>query len=159
MVVRYEPYGVSLVGVHENCEEILNMVGWLDFFGKFEGHNLEITRAFAHSFDGECAQIGNLTQHISENLLFEIELTVLDNHIKNENEIMKQNTTMMIRENDSLKKEVEKKEKYATVTQGKAQEIGHPSKRYKLRTTTRIQEVKTSTQQPKKKMDKSKEED
>jgi len=80
--------------------------------------------------------------------LSEIELTVLDNHIKNENEIMKQNTTMMIRENDSLKKEAEEKrrrEEYATITQGKAQEIGHPSKHYKLRTTTKIQEVKTST--------------
>jgi hypothetical protein len=30
MAVRYEPYGVNLVGVHEDCEEILSRAGWLD---------------------------------------------------------------------------------------------------------------------------------
>jgi hypothetical protein len=37
MVVRFEPHEVTLVGFHEECEEILRRAGWLDFFGKFEG--------------------------------------------------------------------------------------------------------------------------
>jgi len=72
MVVIYEPYGVILVGVHEDCEEIITMEGWLDFFGNFEGHNLGITREFSNSFDGECAHIENLTLCIFEKYLSEI---------------------------------------------------------------------------------------
>jgi hypothetical protein len=54
-----------LVGVHEDCEEILTRARWLDVFINFEGHNLGITKEFSNCFDGECSHIGNLTLHIS----------------------------------------------------------------------------------------------
>jgi hypothetical protein len=33
----------------------------MQFFEKFEGHNVDVAKAFAQNFDGECAQVGNLT--------------------------------------------------------------------------------------------------
>jgi regulator of replication initiation timing len=63
-----------------------------------------------------------------------MELKILDSYIKDENETLKQNTAMIVKENDQLREELKKlKEEYATTTQGKIQETGKSSGRYKLR--------------------------
>jgi hypothetical protein len=67
MAVRFEPYKIEIANLHPECQGILQREGWLEFFSKFQDHNVEVTRVFAQSFDGECAHVGNLTIHISEN--------------------------------------------------------------------------------------------
>ena len=38
----------------------VDKIGWGKFIDNFNGHNVEITRRFALSFNGEIAQIGDL---------------------------------------------------------------------------------------------------
>lgn len=65
MEIIFEPSELNLENIHPESQVILRRTGWLNFFEKFNGHNVEVSKAFALSFDGEQAQIGNLTLHIS----------------------------------------------------------------------------------------------
>ena len=59
-VLRFELIGDEyLDAAPEFCEVVLR-VGWLGFLQKFSGFNLAISRAFAASFDGIKAQIGDV---------------------------------------------------------------------------------------------------
>jgi hypothetical protein len=69
MAVRYEPYEFEITHLHPKCQTILQDASWFEFFSKFQGYNMEVTRASAQTFDGESAQIGNLIIHLSENTL------------------------------------------------------------------------------------------
>ena len=42
------------------CRELVVRVGWLGFLHKFSGFNLAISKAFAGSFDGIKAQVGDV---------------------------------------------------------------------------------------------------
>lgn len=50
----------------------MRRTGWLNFLEKFNGYNVEVSNAFALSFDGEQAQICNLTLHILDNLISKV---------------------------------------------------------------------------------------
>jgi len=55
MVVRFEPTRVELVETHPECNEILRRTGWMDFFDELKGNNMEVTRLFSQTFDGQQA--------------------------------------------------------------------------------------------------------
>jgi len=48
---------------------ILEKAGWRQFFEKIIGHIEYMTTTFSRTFDGKCAQVGNLTIHLFENSL------------------------------------------------------------------------------------------
>ena len=72
MAVRFEPK--RLITGNMDCQgfRIFQRVSWDSFFHKFSGFNLEVTKQFAKTFDGETAQIGNLTLHLSEHLIAQV---------------------------------------------------------------------------------------
>ena len=51
-VSRFEIMGDEYLDVALECHELVVRVGWLGFLQKFFGFNLEISMAFAASFDG-----------------------------------------------------------------------------------------------------------
>jgi hypothetical protein len=48
---------------------MLQKAGWFEFLMMFHGHNLQVARAFALSFDGKSADIGDVMMHIDEALI------------------------------------------------------------------------------------------
>ena len=44
----------------------------MNFFENFDGHNDNVSLAFADSFDGERATVGNLNFRLSEDILAQI---------------------------------------------------------------------------------------
>ena len=44
----------------------------MTFFGKFDGHNDNVSLDFVDSFDGERATVGNLNFRLSEDVLAQI---------------------------------------------------------------------------------------
>ena len=72
MEVSIEPK--KLVIGNENSEgfKILQKASWIPFLHKFSGYNMEVTRQFAESFNGQKTQIGNLTLSIIEYLISQV---------------------------------------------------------------------------------------
>jgi len=66
MEVRVEFVKFETSKLQPKSLAVLQKVGWLGFLSKFHGYNEEVTRDFSHSFDGDNANIGNLTIHIFE---------------------------------------------------------------------------------------------
>jgi hypothetical protein len=54
---------------HEDTLKILQELNWLQFLLKFDGYDENITKEFSHTFDGERDIFGNLTLHLSNNVL------------------------------------------------------------------------------------------
>ena len=52
--------------------EIFEKKQWVTFFENFDGHNDNVSLAFADSFDGERATVGNLNFRLSEDILAQI---------------------------------------------------------------------------------------
>ena len=72
MEVRFEPKCLIIGNTDSEGFSILQRESWISFFHKFSGFNLEVTKQFAETFDGETAQIGNLTLHLSEHLISQV---------------------------------------------------------------------------------------
>jgi hypothetical protein len=51
-VVRLEPNGSQELLSHDDAIEDLKSQGWEAFLKIFEGHNLQVAKAFAQTFDG-----------------------------------------------------------------------------------------------------------
>ena len=45
---------------------------WINFFEKFNGHNEQASLAFAETFNGERARVGNLQIRLSEDILAQV---------------------------------------------------------------------------------------
>ena len=58
-VSRFKLIGDEYLDTSPECREVVVRVGWLVFLQKFSGFNLAISRAFAASFNGIKAQIGD----------------------------------------------------------------------------------------------------
>ena len=71
MVSIFEPGDCILVDASDSLRLTLQQIGWLTFIGKFHGHNLEMTRQFASTFDGRKAIIGNLELTLDQQTLAE----------------------------------------------------------------------------------------
>ena len=72
MEIRVEPSKLEVTKLHPKIVSILQGGGWLEHFSKFHGRNLEITRAFTHSFDGENATVGNLIIYFFKHTMAQI---------------------------------------------------------------------------------------
>ena len=59
-VSRFELIGDEYLDVYLEFHKVVVRVGWLGFLQKFSGFNMAISRAFATSFDGIKAQIGDV---------------------------------------------------------------------------------------------------
>lgn len=65
-VGRREPNGAKYFEAHPECKKLFQKVGWLTFCESLQGYNDKATKAFAESFDGTKAQVGNLALTVSE---------------------------------------------------------------------------------------------
>jgi len=71
MISRSEPDDCILVDASASLQLKLQQIGWLMFIKKFHGHNLEMTRQFASTFDGLRAVIGDFELIIDQQALAE----------------------------------------------------------------------------------------
>ena len=60
LLCRFEPEGSKWLIKEPVATCFVDKIGWGKFFDNFNGHNVEITRRFALSFNGEIVQIGDL---------------------------------------------------------------------------------------------------
>ena len=65
MSARVEPATFNSNDIHESFLEIFANKQWINFFEKFNGHNEQDSLAFAETFNGERARIGNLQIRLS----------------------------------------------------------------------------------------------
>ena len=72
MTARLEPATFNPNDIHESCLEIFANKQWINFFEKFNGHNEQTSLAFAETFDGERARVGNLQIRLSEDILAQV---------------------------------------------------------------------------------------
>ena len=72
MSARLEPKEFNSTDLHERCLEIFENKQWINFFEKFNGHNEQVSMAFAETFNGEIARVGNLQIRLSEDILAQV---------------------------------------------------------------------------------------
>ena len=63
---RFELFGPEMLEADPEVLALFEKINWKLFFWGFSGHNEEVTRRFALSFDGNVAQIGDLQLVIDE---------------------------------------------------------------------------------------------
>jgi hypothetical protein len=68
-VVRIEPNGCQALLSHDDAIEDLKIHGWDIFLKKFEGYNLQVAEAFAQTFDGFRAKIGDIQLELTEEFM------------------------------------------------------------------------------------------
>jgi len=71
MISRTEPDDCIQVDASASLQLKLQQIGWLMFVKKFHGHNLEMSRQFASTFDGRKAVIGDFELIIDQQALAE----------------------------------------------------------------------------------------
>ena len=72
MAVIIKPKRLIIGNVDSEGFKILQRTSWIPFLHKFLVFNLEVTRQFVETFDRKNAQIGNLTLHLSEDLIAQV---------------------------------------------------------------------------------------
>jgi hypothetical protein len=65
-MVRIEPNGSQALLSHDDALGDLVAHGWDSFIRRFEGYNLAVAQAFAQSFDGSKAKIGDLQLEVTK---------------------------------------------------------------------------------------------
>jgi hypothetical protein len=70
-VVRVEPNGSQDLLSHDDVVDDLVLFGWVKFVQSFEGFNLEVAQAFAKTFDGAKAKVGDLQLQVNEESIAE----------------------------------------------------------------------------------------
>jgi hypothetical protein len=68
-VVRIEPNGYQALLSHDDAIDDLKAHGWDVFLKKFEGYNLSVAQAFAQTFDGFRAKVGDVQLEITEDFM------------------------------------------------------------------------------------------
>lgn len=59
-LLRAEPEGPKFLEGYPQVKYLLKKAKWLRFIQKFKGHNKEVTKAFARSFNDQVVEIGDL---------------------------------------------------------------------------------------------------
>ena len=72
MVVILKPKCLIIGNIDSGGFRILQRASWISFFHKFSSLNLEVTRQFVETFDGQTVQIGNITLHLLRNLISQV---------------------------------------------------------------------------------------
>ena len=65
-LLRAEPEGANFLEGYPQVKDLLKKAKWLRFIQKFKGHNKEITKAFARSFNSQVVEIGDLKFTVTE---------------------------------------------------------------------------------------------
>ena len=65
-LLRAEPEGPKFIEGFPQAKEMLRKAKWLRFIQKFRGYHREVTKAFARSFDGSEAEVGDLKFLVNE---------------------------------------------------------------------------------------------
>jgi hypothetical protein len=68
MISRVEPT-VELIEAQEDYFPTFEKVGWLNFLRMFNGHNAQVTKDFAQTFNGEHAKIGDIELQLDEEII------------------------------------------------------------------------------------------
>lgn len=68
-LLRAEPKGQKYLEGYPQAKEFLKKSRWLHFIQKFKGHNKEVTKAFARSFDGQMVENGNFKLTVTETIV------------------------------------------------------------------------------------------
>jgi hypothetical protein len=68
-VVRIEPNGCQDLLSHDDAIDDLKAHGWDVFLKKFEGYNLSVAQAFAQTFDGFRAKVGDIQLELTEDFM------------------------------------------------------------------------------------------
>lgn len=65
-LLRAELEGPKYLEGYPQVKDLLKKAKWLCFIQKFKGHNKEVTKAFAWSFNGQMMEIGDLKFTVTE---------------------------------------------------------------------------------------------
>jgi hypothetical protein len=65
IISRVEPV-VELIEAREDYFPTFENVGWLNLLHMFNGHNAQVTKDFARTFNGEHAKIGDTKLNLDE---------------------------------------------------------------------------------------------
>ena len=68
-LLRVDPEGPKYLEGYPQTKDLLKKEKWLYFIQKFKGHNKELTKAFARSFDGQMVEIGDLKLTVTETIV------------------------------------------------------------------------------------------
>ena len=71
LIVRSEPVGTKYLEGYLQIKAMLQQVGWLQFFEKFNGFHKEVTKSFSWSFNGSEFEIGDVKFIITESFIAE----------------------------------------------------------------------------------------
>jgi hypothetical protein len=66
MAIRVEPSEFDISQYHKDSIDILHQVNWIQFLLKFDGYDEQVTKSFAHNFDGKKTIVGYLTFQVTE---------------------------------------------------------------------------------------------
>ena len=72
MAIRMDPKKLIMGNEQSEGYKILHQASWIPFLHKFLGYNMEVTKQFAETFDGNKAQIGNLTISITKEFISQV---------------------------------------------------------------------------------------
>jgi hypothetical protein len=68
-IVCIEPNGCQVLQSHDDGIDDLKARGWDVFLKNFEGYNLQVAEAFAQTFDGFRANIGDIQLELTEDFV------------------------------------------------------------------------------------------
>lgn len=71
VILHHEPEGAKFLVACPRVRRQLRKVGWLNFFEKFKGCDIEVTEAFERVFYGVEAEIGDIRLKITDSFLAE----------------------------------------------------------------------------------------
>ena len=63
---RFELIGDQYLHANPEFREVILRVGWIGFLQRFSGFNVAASKAFAESFDGVNAQVGDIELKLTE---------------------------------------------------------------------------------------------
>ena len=68
-VSRFELIADEYLHAAPECREVISRFGWLEFLRKFSGFNMTVSKAFAESFDGVHAHVGDIELRLFEKFI------------------------------------------------------------------------------------------
>ena len=71
MISRVETI-VDLIKAQEDYFPTFERVGWLKFMCMFNGYNVQATKAFAWTFNGECVKIGDIELQLNQEIIAKV---------------------------------------------------------------------------------------
>ena len=69
LVSRFELIGDEYLHAAPECRQVMSRFGWLEFLRKFFGFNMAVSKAFAESFDGVNAHVGDIELRVTEEFI------------------------------------------------------------------------------------------